>query len=206
MPAMRLNTLRLLAELHNPNIEFQELENIVKQDVSLSYKLLRLINSAYYTRPVKVQSIRQALTLLGIKKVQAWVSLLFLSKIEEKPHELMHTAMVRAHMCELLAQKQKQKQKDTETDFTVGLFSVLDSLLDLPLAEVLSSLSFSDEINTALLQHQGRLGEELDCVLAYEKGDWDKVMDYSHNKPSDIRDAYLEALKWARLVNAEMGY
>ncbi len=199
MPAMRLSVLRLLAKLQVPDIQFEELEEIVSQDVSLSYKLLRLINSAFYARPMEIKSIRQALTLLGLKQVQAWVSLLVLSRIDDKPHELMVTAMVRAKMCELLTGSFKEKR--AEAGFMTGLFSVLDALLDLPLKEILASLPLSDDIAHALLYQEGNLGALLHCVIAYERGNWEEVL-YPGLEVGTIRDAYLQALRWATEVSS----
>jgi len=193
MPASRLTIVRMLAELQNPYIEFGELEEIVRQDVSLSYKLLRLINSAFFSLPTKITTIRQALTLLGIEQVQAWLSLLLLSKVDDKPSALITTAMTRAKMCELLATASNEPAP--ETDFIVGLFSVLDALLDLPMEEIVATLPLSNEVTAALLKSQGHLGAALNCVRAYERGDWDAVS-YSLLTPEDIRDAYLESLDW----------
>ncbi len=95
--------MQLLTKLQNPNLEFREIEEIIRQDVSLSYKFMRLINSAFYSRLIKINSIRHGSTLLGLRRVRAWVSLLALSKIDDKSKELINTAMVRARMCELLA-------------------------------------------------------------------------------------------------------
>ena len=199
MPATRLAIMRLLANLQVPDIEFGRLEEIVRQDVSLSYKLLRLINSAFYARPTEIKSIRQALTLLGIRQVQAWLSLLALSKIDDKPHELMTTATVRAKMSELLALA--LKEQNAETDFIVGLFSLLDALLDRPLEEVLASLPLTEEVTRALLQHEGRLGAVLHTVIAYERGEWEAAC-CSGLEPEAIRGAYLESLDWASEVNS----
>lgn len=199
MPNTRLAIMRLLAKLQVPDIEFGRLEEIVQQDISLSYKLLRLINSAFYARPTEIKSIRQALTLLGIRQVQAWLALLVLSRIDDKPHELMITAMVRAKMCELLTLG--LKEHSAETGFMIGLFSVLDALLDLPLEEVLASLPLAEEVTRALLHHEGQLGAVLGCVLAYERGNWE-VACCLDLEPETICGAYLKSLDWASEVNS----
>lgn len=199
MPAVRLAIMRLLAKLQVPDIEFGKLEEIVRQDVSLSYKLLRLINSAFYARPTEIKSIRQALTLLGIRQLQAWLTLLVLSRIEDKPHELFTTAMVRAKMCELLTVA--LKGHSGETGFMIGLFSVLDALLDLSLEEVLTWLPLAEEVTCALLHYEGILGAILRCVLAYERGDWEAAC-CPGLEPKAICGAYLESLDWASEVNS----
>ena len=104
--------LRLLTMLHTPDIQFREVEKIISQYISLSYKILRLINSSFFAKSTKIKSIHQALTLLGIRQIRDWVSLLFLSQINDKPRDIMITAMVRAKMCELLSRKLKYKGAD----------------------------------------------------------------------------------------------
>lgn len=198
IPESRLGLLRLLAKLQGAHIEFKEMEEIVEQDVSISYKLLRLINSSFYARPRKINSIRQALTLLGIKQIKDWVSLLALSKIEDKPRELMITAMVRGKMAEIIANSLKLKNADA--GFTVGLFSVLDALLDMPFEDIITLLPLTTDITDALVSKTGKLGVILAGVLAYEHGEWDNVSCCGF-KPENMLEAYLESIKWANAVS-----
>ena len=199
IPATRTATLRLLTKLHEPDIEFKELVEIIRGDVSLSYRLLRLVNSAFYAKPKKIESIHQALTLLGIRRIRDWVSLLLLSNIVDKPHELVITAMERAKMCELLCLTVKDRY--VEMGFMVGMFSVLDALLDMTLEEIIFSLPVTEEVSSALLQHEGDLGRILNCVLAYERGEWETSLS-SGLEPDAIRDAFLESLDWATEVSS----
>jgi len=197
IPEARFALLRLLSKLQSPAIEFRDMEDIIRQDVSLSYKLLRLINSSYYARPRKINSIRQALTLLGMRQIKDWVSLLSLSTIEDKPRELMVTAMVRARMSETLSNS--AGVKNAEAGFTVGLFSVLDALLDLPLNEVLSNLPLAGDVTKALVSHEGKLGTILQNVIDYEHGEWGSISIVGL-KPDKVRDAYFESVTWANAV------
>lgn len=197
MPANRLTALRLLAGLQNPDIRVNELEALVSQDVAMSYKLLRCINSAFYSLPRKVESIRQAIIILGSQWLKTWVSLMVLANIDDKPRELMVTAMVRAKMCELLAAG--AQQKGTERFFIAGLFSVLDALMDRPLEELLKMLPLSEEVSAALLDHQGAIGNTLRCVLAYDRGQWDEVNCPAMNT-TEVTQAYLDAIAWATQV------
>jgi c-di-GMP phosphodiesterase len=198
VPANRLVTLQLLAKLQDPETDFADLEKVISRDVSLSYKLLRVVNSAFYALPRKVESLRQALLLLGTRNIATWVSVILLSGIDDKPHELMVTAMVRAKMCELLAQVLGQRSK--EAFFTVGLFSALDALLDSPMEDILKSLPLSDDITAAILSYEGMLGAALQCVLAYERGDWDNVHCAALDSTS-ITDTYLQAIAWTSRAN-----
>jgi EAL and modified HD-GYP domain-containing signal transduction protein len=202
VPANRLSILRLLAKLQDPQVELDVLDRIIREDLSLSYKLLRLINSAFYGMSTRIESIRQTLVLLGLQRIRAWVGLLTLAGLEDKPHELVLASMVRAKMCERLAELMGRPAADVY--FTVGMFSMLDALLDLPMTEVLESLPLSEDIQSALLDHVGPLGEVLECVVAYERGQWDRVAG-SGLPAGRIRDAYLGALDWARRASEELG-
>jgi len=201
VPANRLVTLQTLAKLQNPDVDFRELEEIISRDVSLSYKLLRVINSAFYALPRRVDSLRRALAMLGTRMITTWVSLIILSGIDDKPHELMVTAMVRAKMCEMLAQALAQAGK--EAFFTVGLFSALDALMDSPMQEVLQSLPLSDDVKAALLSYEGLLGTALRCVLSYERGEWHEVHCASLDRAA-ITDAYLQAIAWAAETSSQL--
>lgn len=197
-PTNRIAIMQLMTALLHPETEFDELEDIVSRDVSLSYKVLRLINSSFFGLQNKINSIRQALLLLGVKSLTTWVSLILLSGIEDKPQELTTTAMVRAKMCELLAQEMSYNYR--ETFFLVGLFSVLDALMDMPMTEIVASLPLDDMIVQALLHHEGALGLTLRSVLAYERGNWDDVFHLGVDR-SAMTDIYLQAIVWADAHN-----
>ena len=117
-----------------------------------------------------------------------------LANIDDKPHELLITAMVRAKMCEQLAQG--MQQSPSASFFTVGLLSVLDAFMDRPMPDILPTLPLTDDLVEALLSHEGRLGATLRCVLAYERGDWEAAQ--SLGCPRDLLvKTYLAALMWA---------
>ena len=191
MPVNRVAALQLLAALQNPDISVSALEALVGQDVAMSYKLMRCINSAFYSLPRKVESIRQAIIMLGSQWLKTWVNLMVLANIDDKPRELMVTAMVRAKMCELLATATAQKGSER--------FSVLDALMDKPLEERLKMLPLADEVSHALLKHEGPIGKTLKCVLAYDHGQWDEVHCPGMNT-AGITQAYLASVAWAEQV------
>lgn len=195
MPSNRLAAMQLLTQLQDPQAGFQELEKIISQDVSLSFKLLQYINSAAVGLQKKVDSLRQALTLLGKQRLQALASLIVLSGIDDQAQAVMGTAMVRARMCELLSQE--VGRKDGEMFFTVGLFSALDALMNTKLDELLQRLPLSDDVKGALLCYEGAAGEALRCTLAYEQADWDNVRFLNVGR-LQITAAYLAAIDWAQ--------
>ncbi|WJW75761.1 HDOD domain-containing protein [Thiohalobacter sp. IOR34] len=194
IPPNGLATVQLLGRLQDPQASAEELERLISQDVGLSYKLLRYINSAFFSLPKAVESIRQAVVYLGNRAIKTWATLLVFSGIEDKPHELMTTAMLRAKMCELLAEASGEARSDAF--FTVGLFSALEPLLEAPLPKVLDSLPLSDEIRNALLAFEGPYGEALRCTLAYETAEWERVH-FNDLSGSQITEIYMQAAQWA---------
>lgn len=194
IPASRLPTLNLLAALHRPDVTLVDLERLISQDVALSYKLLRYLNSPFFSMSRRIESIRQAVTFLGVNELRRWASVLALSTVSDKPAELMVTLMVRAKMCESLARRLRLRAADNY--FTVGLFSGLDSVLDAPLETIVATLPLGAETSAALLRHEGEAGRVLECVLAYEHGDWDRIVAMRIDADTVI-EAYLEALHWA---------
>ena len=199
-PTSRLAVLHLLAEIQKPNITFADLEKLIAKDVTLSYRILRYINSALYALPHKIESIRHALTMLGMRAVKNWVTVLAQSKFDDKPYELMITSLIRARMCELLADSLDIKHDAT---FVVGLFSTLDALLDRPMDEVLKDLPLTEEVNLAIVEKHGPLGQILQCAMAYEQGDWEQLPDLGLDNTT-IKNAYLEAIQWTRDVGKEI--
>jgi len=201
MPANQLAVMQLLSKLQDPDIDIDVLGEAVSQDVSLSYRLLRYVNSAMFSLPKKVESLRHAVVFLGLKTVKEMVMVLAMSGANDKPHELLVTSLVRAKMCEFLAALSSLPNK--EGCFVVGLFSVLDALLDMEMAELLPSLSLSDEINQALLEREGVAGDVLAVVVAYEQGQWDLPVMQKFEQ-EHINKAYFDALAWAGDIDASI--
>jgi len=190
-----LNKLRLISELQDPDVDMDKLGEIVSRDVGLSYNLLRFVNSAFFSVPRRIESIRDALVLLGLKNVKRWATLMALADTNDKPHELIVTGLVRARMCELVAVARGDK-REAEAYFTTGLFSVVDALMDVSLIELLRQLPFSQEIMDALLNYDGPKGELLHGVLAYERGDFPPLIELmpAGTPPADF---YAQAVEWA---------
>ena len=200
IPTHRLPTLTLLAALYRPDVDMEELEDLISQDVSLSYKLLRYLNSAFFPVQRKIDSIRQAVVYLGLQDLRTWASLLALASGSDKPQELMITVMVRAKMCQLLAEALDLKSPSAY--FTVGLFSGLDALLDAPLEEIVHTLPLTPETEAALLRKEGPAGRVLDCALSYECGDWDHILGLGVD-PEKVITAYLEAIAWTDRIGGK---
>lgn len=193
IPPNQIAILTLLNKLQNPDTKMGEVEKIIKQDVSLSFKVLRYVNSAFFALPKKIDSIGQASCLVGLARLKTWGTLLVMAGMDEKPMELLLMALVRAKMSELLATSLKEGNEDEY--FTVGLFSILDALLDKSMAEVLSHVELSDPVRSALIEQNGKLGKVLQCVMAYEVGDWSGVQELGLDLPT-LQHSYFEAMGW----------
>jgi EAL and modified HD-GYP domain-containing signal transduction protein len=182
-------SLEAVAAVTAPDASFEDLEEAISSDVGLSLKLLRYVNSAFFALPRTVESVHEALTLLGTATVRRWATVVALVQASgDAPDELVELALQRARMCEVLGGSRELDAADGH--FTVGLFSVADALLDSPMDEVLETLPFSDEIRAALLNREGPKGALLTTVVAYERGEF----------PADdgsLKGAYGDAVEWA---------
>ena len=180
----RLSMLQLVAALQDPKIEIHQLETLVSRDIALSYRLLRYINSAFFGLRREVDSIGRALMLLGVANVKRWATLSIFAGVDEKPRELIETALVRARFCELAGDGNRDQL------FTLGLFSVVDALMDAPMEDVLASVPFPEEMRAALIAGTGANGELLETALSFERGDFAPPLDR-------FGAAYVEAMAWA---------
>ena len=185
--------LQLVARMNDPDIGFSELSELIATDVTLSYRLLRYINSAYIGLRKPVSSVREALIALGSRRVRSWATLLFLADAGAGRQELVVTALVRARMCQTLADT---LGVDTERAFMAGLLSVVDALIDRPLEDALGELPLDGELTSALLVRDGALGDLLQRVVSFEHGDFGRATAPPVGAAAATR-AYIESLDWA---------
>lgn len=201
LPNNRLAILRLLNRLQDPSVSTRELEDLIVQDVAFSYRILKYVNSAAFGLRRQVESVHQAVVYAGLQTIRSWASLLAMSRLDDKPMELVVTAMVRGKMAELLARSLNQSQP--ESFFTVGLFSALDALMDKSMEDILTQLPLAAHIADALLAHEGLHGEVLRCVLCYERGEQNGIHCQTLSL-GRIRDCYLESLDLAGTICREL--
>ena len=197
--ANKMAVLGLISEIQAPEIDMTGLTKIISRDPALSFKLLKLINSAAFKRSNTIDSIHRAVTLLGIEKIKSWASLLALSKLDDKPESLHYIALVRALMCEKLAEYIQLDAKDSF--YTVGLLSCLDAFFDQEITEIVKHLSLDSSINNALLNFKGTAGLALHTTLNFEKSQWHKInwkqlSEYELNVKL-INEIYFEVTKLA---------
>lgn len=199
LSANKVVLLQLLADLRDPEVALEDLEASVLRDVSLSVKVLRLCNSLHYASHVPINSVRQAILLIGIDALRQWASIIALSSLSEKPPYLLSFALTRARTMELLAGPGPIATADSY--FTVGIFSLVDAFFDRPKEELLENLPFDETIRSAILEGAGHHGLLLESVKAHEMGRWD-IIDWPALErhgigPERLSAAYLSASQWA---------
>jgi EAL and modified HD-GYP domain-containing signal transduction protein len=167
--ANRLALLQVVAALQRPDAELSDVDQLIARDVALSFRMLRYVNSAFFGVRSEVRSMGHALALLGLENARRWATLSVLASVDDKPTELTLTALTRARFCEL-AGEELGLAGGSEL-FTLGLFSVIDALMDTPMQDVVESLPLADDMREALVHRRGPLGELLDTVAAREQGE-----------------------------------
>ena len=203
MPGNKVNYLRMLHEILRVDMDFLDLEGIIKQDTYLSYTLLNYINSAYFGLRGSVGSVMQALELLGEREIRRWASLVVLTFIgADKPSEVSITSLIRAKFCESLAINTVFAGKAPEL-FMTGMFSMLDVLVGRPMEEVLDAINVSKEIRVALTTGDNLHGDLLKLVYAYERAAWQDVDSWAGRLDLDIAKIppdYGQSVQWAETV------
>ncbi len=200
VPVGEMGTLISLAAMQGGSATIEELEQVIDRDVGLSVKLLRYINSAYIGMRGSITSIRQAVMMLGSRGVSRWALLVALTGGPSTPRELSVMGLTRARMCELLGSKREDVGSDEL--FTVGLLSVADALLDVPLETIVEELPLANEVEAALLRRDGPAGAILDAVVSYERGEFDAASLAAHSR--GIASSYRDALGWAVATVTEL--
>jgi c-di-GMP-related signal transduction protein len=200
VPAFKMNYLRLLRQIQAPKLDYNAVERIVKTEATLLHWVLKRVNSAAFGFRAKVNSIQQALVVMGERELRRWVSVFCISGMgQDQPQELLVQSLVRAYFCEQLVNRSPLARHKTEA-FLVGMLSLLDVMLGRPLAELVEELPLSPEARSALVDGSGPLAAVLACATAYERADWAKVTAAAGQLGADVGDVsagYFEALAQA---------
>ncbi|MBM4385756.1 MAG: HDOD domain-containing protein [Deltaproteobacteria bacterium] len=193
--------VQILRAVSSPDCDLKTLEELVRRDVALTYKIMRRVNSASFGVTRKTTSLRSALALLGVDEVRKWVALLVVAGLAKgSPTELVRVALLRAHFCEAAASCFEVGDRATDL-FLAGLFSEIGTMLQRPLAEALDEIGLPKDLEAVLSGEDGPLASPLRCARAWERGDWDAIQKLAANSPSrgdSLPEAYAEALLWLR--------
>jgi EAL and modified HD-GYP domain-containing signal transduction protein len=203
LPARRLAYVQLLAALNKPDLSFDELENLVKHDVSLSYRVMRSANSAAYGVRHEITSIRAALVLLGFDQIRKWASVWAIAGLSggEAPGAVS-LALLRARGCERIGEL--IAGSDSSGLFLLGLCSLLDVILRQSMEAALTDMPLPTPIREALLGAQNNSRTALDAIIAYERGEWDAAGQLIQKIGLDeatLPSVYTDAVRWARTLS-----
>ena len=189
----------IIKELSIKEPSYQTLAELIEVDVDLSYRLLRVVSNR--SKDKSTYSIKKALTFLGLKEIERWIKVLMMQDLaKSKPLELMKISMIRSKFSEVIAMNVKLKNMRYEAAM-MGLFSVLDAMLDISLPDALEEIYLPESVTDALIDNEGPLGPIYQLVLEYEKGNWDEVEAISDglNINKDVLySLYMSAIDWAR--------
>jgi EAL and modified HD-GYP domain-containing signal transduction protein len=203
IPANRLNYLRMLTAVSQPELDVRQIENLVKGEASLCYRLLRYLNSAAFGFGSEIHSVRHALSILGEREVRRWIRLVAsLGAGQDKSSDLVLAALVRARFCELLSPKIQHGDSDL---FLMGMLSLMDTILEIPMRQVLDNVPIDQECKSVLLGTTSRLRPFYQLMLAQESGEWAVVKELTAQlqlSEGDVAGCYWQAMQWARQVSS----
>ncbi|MDR1574151.1 MAG: HDOD domain-containing protein [Clostridiales Family XIII bacterium] len=200
---MAINRLRIMQISMKPDFEFRELADVIRQDVALSFRLLKLVNSAYFAFSTAVSNIQQALVILGSIEVKKWAALMCLMEVNpDKTVEITRMSLVRARFLELLAPK-VGKAAASEDLYLMGMFSLMDVMMESPMEEILAQMNLGEAVTQPLIEKSGDFYDMLRIIERYERGEFDAAVEQAEPfglGEVDLMRSYVEALQWTSLL------
>ena len=170
---MQSNFFLLMVAVTKDEPDLDEIESIVSRDVSLTFSLLRLVNSAYFALRNRAKSVKQALVILGLGQLKQWIYLLSFKQDDgTMPDELVKISFLRATFASELLDNANNMPISKSEAYLMGMFSTLGKLMQMPLEEVLEQLPIGEEVKAALLNQEGKAGTLYKLIISYEKADW----------------------------------
>jgi c-di-GMP-related signal transduction protein len=202
IPTNQMNYLRLLAAVSKDEMDLREVEQIIKTEASILYRLLRYLNSPIFGMRNEIHSIRHGLAILGEREIRRWIRLVTLvSAGEQKSSDLVLSALVRARFCELVGSKIPRTQSDL---FLVGMVSMMDAILEIPMEEILDKIALDKDTKSVLSGTGGRLQPVYELMLAQEGGKWQPAKESAerlHITESETGEMWWQAMQWGRQVS-----
>jgi c-di-GMP-related signal transduction protein len=203
VPANRLHYVRMLQEVSRPELDVKGLEKLIKSEMSVCYRLLRYLNSAVFGFRREIHSVRHALTILGERELRRWVRLVAaVGAGQDKTSDLVLSALVRGRFGELLAPRVTHGESDL---FLLGLLSLIDAMLEMPMADVLDRIPLDHESKAVLQGQPSLLRPVYQLMLAHESGEWEAAAQLSQSlrlNSEEVAGYYWQAQQWAREVSA----
>lgn len=196
IPGNKLTYMQLLEAIAAPELSYPKIENLLKHEPSLVYKLLRYLNSPLVGLRIEIHSVREAIALLGEREFRRWVTVVaVVSMASDKAPELIRTALTRAYFCEEFASLVGMRAEKSDL-FLMGLLSVVDALLDRPMEQILANIPVAEEVRVALTGGSNRFRNVYETLLAYEHADWSELTKVTGTFPAvetQVPNCYLTA-------------
>jgi c-di-GMP-related signal transduction protein len=200
LPSFRLAYLELLRAATAPEFDIRELASKIKHEPSLTFRLLRYLNSAVFGLRAEIHSVPHALSLLGERELRKWIAVVSVGVLAEgKPDELMTVPLIRGRFCELLAPLAEMAGHANDL-FLMGLLSVMDAILDQPIDSLLAELPVRREIKDALQTRAGLYWQLLEIAIAHEHADWEKVSELVSEmemNEEQVSALYISSVHWS---------
>ncbi len=207
LPENEQSCMRLIEQLNQPEMNLDQLEEIIRQDLTLSYKLLKYLNSAAFGFRSKIESIKHGMVLLGDRQLRKWASVVALGSIAgRKPSELLVNSLVRARFCELIADELGLAARKGDL-FMLGMFSILEALLDRPMKDLIAGMPLPEDMTAALVGDPSPLSDVLEIVLAFEQADWLRFGELATSRRAEegaVCKAYAESIVWATELTRQL--
>ncbi len=206
----KITRLNIYRSLEKSDLDIDELAGIIESDVSISFRLLTFINSLAFGLRYQVNSIKHAIMLLGWQQIKSWLWLVVLSDVipQDKTSELPYLSAIRAKFLERVATNHQYRDIPPETLFLMGLFSLLEPMLDTPVKDLVEALPLQDEVKDALCGEHNLYYQWLEVARCFESGDWAKLDALTTSlglDPITVASSYCEALVWAKALYDQPG-
>ncbi len=201
---LKSNCVRLINQVFQERLDFEAVSRTIMKDVSLSYRLLRVINSAFFGMRYTVSNVKQALAILGEIEVKKWVMLVSLAELSDgQPEELIHASLTRARFMELIAPFAGMSA-DSDDLFMLGLMSYMPAIMRISIEEVVRRTAMSPSISEPLIEGTGRLMPLFKLVTTYERGEWNEALALAYSLDifqDGLSECYQEAMSWSNYIN-----
>lgn len=208
IPNSKMSLVELIGESAKSNMNFDRINDIIERDVALSYMLLRFINNPTINKRNKITSLRHALNYMGEVELKKFIALLALANLgDSKPLELLQVSLIRAKFCELLAQERGDAENPPK-GFLVGLFSLIDALLDRKMENLMENLPLSDDLKDALCGQKNHLLFYLELAKTFESANWLRTRKLSQAikvEQKVLHGIYNQAVVWSNAMRQSMG-
>lgn len=202
LPSNQLTRLKIFRLLEQDDVDIDKLAEVIQADVSISYRLLTLLNSAAFGLPAKIRSIQHAIIMLGMKQLRNWLRVIIFTDMapKGKSRELSTSSVIRGRFLENTAEAHGKPSEMSSSLFLMGLFSLLEALLDIPMRQIAENLPLDDHIKEALCGGEGEYADWLNLARCFENANWaslDRIIADQNLDPAIIAKSYFQALDWA---------